>query len=292
MRQPSPSAGPELQEQAAFAPPGMGKTTNAAGKTHNGAAAAATGTTATDPAPGPAGDALDEGFIHRIAPVFKLLRLYSRLEVEGLERIPDGPAILAANHTGWLGLDYAYSALSVYDARKRIVRGMAHKTWFMRPKIAEFARRLGLHAADKDAMKAIVLAGHLVLIFPEGEKGAFKSERERYMLQEFARGYIRVAMDTGVPIVPVAIVGGEEANPSSERIDSYEALLDLSLPTPQNLFPRPVKWRISFLPPVKLEGGPARAADRDAVHAENERIRAILQVEVARLISVRGHPFL
>lgn len=237
-------------------------------------------------------DDIDEGFIHRIAPVFKLLRLYSRLEVEGLERLPDGPVILIANHTGWLGLDYAYTALSIYDAKKRIVRGMAHRTWFLRPRIGDIAHRLGLTEVSKDAMRRTLEGGHMVLIFPEGEKGAFKPERERYLLQDFARGYIRTALECGVPIVPVAIVGGEEANPSSARLDSYEDLLNLSLPMPQNLFPRPVKWRISFLPAVRLDGGPEKASDHDYVHEWNDRIRTRLQAEIARLVSVRGNPFL
>lgn len=237
-------------------------------------------------------DLFDEDLIHRVAPIFKLLRLYSRLEVEGVERIPDGGAILAANHTGWIGLDYAYTALSVYDTRKRVVRGMAHPTWFRKSDIASMAARLGLFEVNKDTMRALLRAGEIVLIFPEGEKGAFKPERERYILQEFARGHIRVALESGVPIVPVAIVGGEEANPSSGRIDSYEDLLHLSLPMPQNLFPRPVKWRIRFLEPVYLEGGPERAADSGYVHKVNEEIKMHIQTEVGRLLSLRGHPFL
>ncbi len=234
----------------------------------------------------------DESFIHRATPVFKLLRLYSRLEVTGLERIPDKGAILVANHTGWLGLDYAYTALSVYDARKRIPRGMAHPTWFKREDIGKIAGRLGLFEASKATMRRLLEAGELVFLFPEGEQGAFKSKEEPYVLKPFARGYMRVAMETGVPIVPVAIVGGEEANPSGGPVDSYEALLDLTLPHPQNLFPRPVKWRISFLEPVTMDGGEPAAADRSRVHKQNEKIRGLIQAELKRLLSLRGHPFL
>lgn len=245
------------------------------------------------PEPGdPQPDVFDESFIHRATPIFKLLRLYSRLEVTGLEQIPEKGAILAANHTGWIGLDYAYTALSVYDARKRVPRGMAHPTWFKREDIGKIAGRLGLFEASKETMNQLLAKGELVFLFPEGEKGAFKPQAQQYQLQPFARGYIRAAMETGVPIVPVAIVGGEEANPSAGRIDSYEALLDLSLPHPQNLFPRPVKWRISFLEPVRLEGGTKAAGDRERVHAENETIRGLIQAELKRLLSLRGHPFL
>lgn len=235
---------------------------------------------------------LDEGFLHRVTPVFKLLRLYSRLEVSGLERIPEKGAVLAANHTGWLGLDYAYTALSVYDAKKRIPHGMAHATWFKREASRDFARRLGLFEANKDTLRETLKRDELVLLFPEGEKGAFKGERDRYVLQPFAHGWLQAAMEADVPVVPVAIIGGEEANPSSGRIDSYEKLLDLSLPMPQNLFPRPVKWAISFLEPVHIEGGPEAAQDRERVREGSERVRSLIQSELQRLLSLRGHPYL
>lgn len=282
--------GPVGDQDGAAAGLATGPRAAAAPKTDDAPPAAQQGPTSDPPDLEPATP--DPSLVHRIAPLFKLLRLYSRLEVEGVEHIPDGPAILVANHTGWTGLDYAYAALTVHDTKKRFVRGLAHKTWFMREKVAGLARRLGLIEVSKDAMETLVARGELVLIFPEGERGAFKGEKERYMLQPFARGYVRVALKTGVPIVPVAIVGGEEANPSSRRIDSYEDILDLSLPMPVNFFPRPVKWRISFLPPVTLEGGEEAAADRDLVHRINDRIRQDVQDELHRLVSVRGNPFL
>lgn len=242
------------------------------------------------PAPDPA-RGFDPSLLHRVAPVFKLLRLYSRLEITGLERIEPGPMILAANHTGWTGLDYAYTALGVYDALKRFPRGMAHSAWFRRPQTRDLARRLGLFEAGRENLREHLEQGELVILFPEGEKGAFKGERERYVLQPFAKGWARVALETRVPVVPVAIVGGEEANPSSGRIDSYEELLDLSLPMPQNFFPRPVKWRISLLEPIRSGTGEP-VNDEKAVEETSERVRSLIQTELQRLLSLRGHPYL
>lgn len=229
----------------------------------------------------------------RILPVFQRLRDYSRVKVDGLEHVPRrGPALLVGNHTGWLGLDYAFTALSVYEAHDRIVRGMAHAAWFANPTTAKFATRCGITQITKDAIRTQVDDGRLVLMFPEGEKGAFRPGAD-YKLEPFARGFVRLAMETGVPVVPVAILGGEEANPVGTRIESYEELVNLrgGLPIPRNLIPKPVKWRIRFLAPRDIPHDPGATADRELVHALAEATRQRIQSELVDLKVVRGHPY-
>ncbi|HLF16443.1 MAG TPA: lysophospholipid acyltransferase family protein [Candidatus Thermoplasmatota archaeon] len=249
------------------------------------------------PAPAPAHppeDGLDPAFLEKVAPVFRALRAYSRLQVDGLANVPAGPALLACNHTGWLGLDYAFTALSVYDGLGRMPRGMAHEAWFKMPAAGSFARRVGLFKVTKDAMRDQLREGHLVMIFPEGEKGAFRPE-SGYTLDPFARGFVRVAMATQAPVVPVAILGGEEANPVGRRIESYEELLNLKggLPIPKNILPKPVKWRIRFLPPLPFSGcSEADAVDHDRVHALAEKVRSLVQAELRTMKVERGHPYL
>ena len=231
----------------------------------------------------------------RIVPIFQRLRTYSRVRVDGLEHVPTaGPALLVANHTGWLGLDYAFTALSVWERLQRLVRGMAHPAWFANAATATFARRCGIVRISKDAIKQQMQAGELVLMFPEGEKGAFRPGSD-YQLEEFARGFVRIALETSVPVVPVCILGGEEANPVGTRIQSYEELVNLKggLPIPKNLIPKPVKWRIRFLPPLNLAGrGPADAGDPDCVHAVADATRDSIQRQLRQMIVERGHPYL
>lgn len=239
------------------------------------------------------GDGVDLRFVARLTPWLRSLRHYFRLEVDGLEHVPlTGPAILAANHTGWLGLDYALTALCVHDATGRLVRGMVHPAWFATSASAEFARRVGLHQVTKEAMAQQVRHGHLVMVFPEGERGAFRPGAA-YRLEPFARGFVRVAMATQAPVVPVCVVGGEEANPVGRRITSYEDLLGMGLPVPKNLVPRPVKWRIRFLPPVEFTGfTEADAADAARVHAVARDVQERVQAGVLALVGERGHPYL
>lgn len=243
----------------------------------------------------PEADSLDRAFVEKFAPFLRTLRSYTRLQVAGLDNIPEtGPALLTANHTGWLGLDYALTALSVYDGIGRLPRGMAHAAWFKAPATATFAKKVGLFEVTKDAMRRQLDKGELVMLFPEGEKGAFRPGSD-YQLEPFARGFVRVAMATQVPVIPVAVLGGEESNPVGRRIESYEELLDIKggLPIPKNLWPKPVKWRIKFLPPISFDGFTEKdSRDAEKVHAVAEDVRGRIQRELRKMKVERGHPYL
>lgn len=234
---------------------------------------------------------VDPHTLHGLIPFVRALRHYTRLHAEGLENVPlKGPALLVANHTGWLGLDYALTALLLHDECERMPRGMVHSAWFLTPQTAHFAQRVGLSKVSKESMAAELRDGNLVLVFPEGEKGAFR-KATGYRLTEFARGFVRVAVQEDVPVVPVAILGGEEANPVDRTLESYEQLLKMPIPVPRNLFPKPVKWRIRFLPARRLGAQVPDAGDRDAVHAAAEAVRAEIQGALDQLKVERGHPY-
>lgn len=230
-----------------------------------------------------------------MVPFFRGLRNYTRLKVDGLDNVPvEGPALIVGNHTGWLGLDYALTALSIYDAHERVVRGMAHAAWFQNPATRSFAKKVGLFQVTKDAMADQLANGNLVMMFPEGEKGAFRPGSD-YTLEEYARGFVRVAMAAKVPVVPVAILGGEEANPVGKRIEGYEELLKMrgGLPIPKNLIPRPVKWRIRFLEPMDFSQYDADdAGDHDLVHSIAEATRAKVQHTLRKMQVERGNPWI
>ncbi|MEA3191428.1 MAG: hypothetical protein QOD77_2010 [Thermoplasmata archaeon] len=235
---------------------------------------------------------MDPKTLDGLIPLVRALRGYTRLRADGLEHVPlKGPALLVANHTGWLGLDYALTAVVLHDECERIPRGMVHAAWFVAPQTARFAARVGLSKVSKEAMAAALRAGHLVVVFPEGEKGAFRATTG-YQLSEFARGFVRVAVQEDVPVVPVAILGGEESNPVDRTIESYEQLLKMPIPVPTNLFPKPVKWRIRFLSPRRLGDTVPDPDDRAAVHAAAEAMRGELQVALDQLKAERGHPYL
>lgn len=233
---------------------------------------------------------VDRGTIEQWAAPTRKLREYCRLHVEGIENIPEGPAILAANHTGWSGLDYALLFLTLYDDAHRTPRVAVHPTYFRLERIRQLAEQLGFYEVSVSTSTKILDEGGLIAFFPEAEAGNFKPIWKRYQLQPYRPGFARVALASMAPIVPVVIIGGEEANPTlgSIRLDK----LDLPIPIPLSILPLPVKWRIKILPPIDpsqyLE---ADAPDKDVAAHIARDIQKRMQAEIHRQLELRGNPF-
>ena len=141
----------------------------------------------------------------------------------------------------------------------------------------------------------------VVGVFPEGAKGFLKPNDKRYQVQRFGRGgFVQLALATRTPIVPVAVVGGEELHFSlgnsrmlarlvnqfipQERADSFPILL--------NLLPLPVKWRIEFCEPIDVSKyGPEGARDTLLVNHLTEQVRARIQEGLDRNLALRRSMF-
>lgn len=231
---------------------------------------------------------LDPAFIERLAEPYRKVRAYCRVTVEGLEHVPPGKAVIVANHTGWNGLDYANLFLTLYDDLGRVMHTAVHPAFFRMPLLGRLAPRLGLFEVSVKHSMEILDQGGLIQFFPEAEAGNFKPFTKRYELQPFKPGFARVALAANAPIVPVVIIGGEEANPSLGVLRTKETL-GVDLPIPLNLVPFPVKWRIAFLPPVY----PDRYLEGDVVDVDlGERIamdlRDAMQKEIRIQLDKRG----
>jgi len=134
----------------------------------------------------------------------------------------------------------------------------------------------------------------LVTVFPEGAKGAGKLYRERYRLARFGRGgYVRMALRSGAPIVPIAIVGAEEIHPVLAKSDVLARLLGLPYfpitPTfpwlgPLGLIPLPSRWRIPFGEPIDLSSYPPDSAeDFHLVSQVSDEVRYIIQQRIHKM---------
>ncbi|HVM46149.1 MAG TPA: lysophospholipid acyltransferase family protein [Candidatus Thermoplasmatota archaeon] len=234
----------------------------------------------------------DREAIEKVARRLRKLRSYFRLHVEGLERIPPGPVVLVANHTGWAGLDYAMLFLSVYDGTGRIPRVAVHPSYFRVAPLRPRAEKLGFYEVSVQTSTRILDEKGAVCFFPEGEDGNFKPIWKRYQLQPFKPGFARVALASLAPIVPISVVGGEDANPTVGRLAPLEDILDVPIPIPLSILPLPAKWRIHVNEPIDphqyLERG---TPDDDTAQTIAQDVREILQRDVRRQLDERGNPF-
>lgn len=235
---------------------------------------------------------IDHAAVERAAQHLRRLRGYSRLQVEGLDHLPDGPFIVVANHTGWAGLDYANLFITLYDATKRIPRVAVHPSFFRHAWSRDLGQRLGFFEVSVQTSTRILDEKGIVVFFPEGEAGNFKPIWKRYQLQPFKPGFARVALATEAPVLPVAIVGGEDANPSLGRLKPLENLVRSPVPIPGSILPLPVKWRLSVMEPLD----PARylrdeSPDRDLAEEMARDLRARMQIELHEQLEKRGNPF-
>src|SRR5262245_40574908 len=166
-----------------------------------------------------------------------LYRKYFRAETFGLENVPDGPCLLVANHSGqlpWDGISVASALLFDRDP-PRIARAMVERWAQTLPFVSYFFQRCGQILGTPENCRRLLEDVESILVFPEGVRGLSKPITQRYQLQEFGNGFIRLALETRAPVVPVAIVGAEEQAPAF-NVRSVARLLDLPsfpvMPTP------------------------------------------------------------
>jgi 1-acyl-sn-glycerol-3-phosphate acyltransferase len=129
----------------------------------------------------------------------------------------------------------------------------------------------------------------LVLVFPEGAKGTEKLYKDRYRLRRFGRGgFVKAAMKARVPIVPIALVGAEEAQPVFAHLSPLAKLTGLIYAPLTPLFYLPAKFKIRFLPPVHTEDlGERPWEDRGLVQTVSQDIRAMIQEELFDMVGKR-----
>ena len=205
-------------------------------------------------------------------------RYWFRVETRGIENVPEGRVLLIANHAGntfaWDGAMLA-TTLFLEAEPPRMLRGMGE---FYLPTIPFFGtllHRSGSVVGTPANCVQLLEHEEAVMVFPEGERGFVKTLRHRYELQRFGLGFLRLALETDTPIVPVGIVGSEEQSPGLMRSKALGRLIGApvapvtwTLPWlgPVGMLPLPVKFRMHFGQPLRFEGDPTE----DDAHMEKK----------------------
>lgn len=217
-------------------------------------------------------------------------RHWFRAEWEGLEHIPrSGPALLVANHAGAVPPDAPVIMHGIETQVGRPVYGLADYFFRALPVVGTiWARAGGVTAHPDNAHRLLHDDGQLVLVFPEGIKGPSKPFSQRYRLARFGRGgFVESAMRAGVPVVPIAVVGAEEAMPVLAQSDLVAKVLRIPY-APLTVGWLPAKFRLRVLPPISFGVAPnLERYPRSRVMEEADAIRTAIQEALFDLLSQR-----
>jgi 1-acyl-sn-glycerol-3-phosphate acyltransferase len=248
----------------------------------------------------------DEEFAELIRPFFEFFYdRWWRVKATGVHHVPaHGRALLVANHAGIVPWDATMMSIAIQREHPlpRYARFLVLNWAFDLPWISMIRKVGGVVASPYSAMR-LLDQDELVAVFPEGVKGAGKPFSERYRLQRFGRGgFVEIALRTGAPMVPVAVVGSEEIYPKLGELPLLARLLGAPYfpvtPTfpalgPFGVIPLPSKWRIEFCAPIDTsQYGPDAADDRGLVFELSERVRDTIQQKLYDNLVERGPAFL
>jgi len=236
-------------------------------------------------------------------PLFRVLyERYWRVDARGACHVPkNGPVILVSNHSGALPFDATMIAYALEEAQyPRPTRFLYDRFVENLPWVPSFFKKAGGVVASHENAARLLEKGELVGLFPEGVAGLSKLYSERYVLQPFSGGFVRLALRFGAPIVPVAVVGAEEIYPLVGRLKGIGRLIGTPyLPVtpffpllgPLGLIPLPTKWQIRFGKPIVLGTADPRRLDGTAVRAAAEQVRRRVQTMVRALLRERNSVF-
>jgi 1-acyl-sn-glycerol-3-phosphate acyltransferase len=243
-----------------------------------------------------------EGLFDRVVADF-LYHLWFRCDVEGIEHVPaEGGALVVANHAGALPPDAAMIAKAIKEEhpRGRPLHITVEHFFKGYPGFSVLLPKLGcVPAHPANVHRLLCDERQLVLVFPEGRKGTEKLFKDRYRLRRFGRGgFVEAAMRGGAPIVPVAVVGAEEAAPIFAHVPALKRLTGLIYFPITPTFPHlgllgmlgylPAKFRIRFLPPVPTDDmGDAPWGDKGLVQRVSDEVRATIQSHVLDMVGRR-----
>jgi 1-acyl-sn-glycerol-3-phosphate acyltransferase len=260
----------------------------------------------------------DERFLGITLPLWDLIsKYYFRTEIDGWERIPDRTSLLIGVHSGGTLTMDAWTLVYGWQRHfenQRVLHGTAHDVLLTLPGLGDYFRASGVISASRESVGRALAEGRDVIVWPGGEKDAMRSWRRRDVAELGGRkGFVRQAIRSGVPILPVATVGGHDtvfvlsegqwlANALDRFTGLKKKLRGANLPIvagfpfplaiealPAHL-PLPAKIRTEFLDPIEVDHDPERVNDEKYVQGIYDEVHGAIQAGMTRLAKKRQFP--
>jgi 1-acyl-sn-glycerol-3-phosphate acyltransferase len=253
-------------------------------------------------------------------PFVDLLEKYwFRVEVDGWERVPEETSLVIGVHSGGALTMDAWTLVNAWQKHfegRRVLHGTAHDVLMAAPGLGNWFRAVGVIAANRTSVGTALARGEDVAVWPGGEVDAMRSWRKRDVATLGGRkGFVKQAIRSGVPIVPVATVGGHDtvfvlsegrwlADAVDKVLGLKKTLRGANLPIiagfpfpiaveilPAHL-PLPAKIRTEILDPIEVDTDPDRAGDTAYVQKIYDEVEAVIQAGMDRLAARRTLPVL
>ena len=255
-----------------------------------------------------------EAFQRINRPIWTFLNdYYFRLEIDGWDRIPDEPSLLIGIHSGGSLTMDAWSLVEAWGRHfegKRILHGTAHDVLMAAPGLGDYFRAAGVIPASRRGVGTALAAGHDVIVWPGGEKDAMRNWRKRdEAVLGNRKGFVRQAMRSGTPIVPVATIGGHDTvfvvsegkflakwTGLGKRLRGANIPIIVGFPFPLAVeilpahIPLPAKIRTEFLDPIDVDHDPERLDDQEYVDKIYNEVQTAIQGGMDRLAKKRRFP--
>jgi 1-acyl-sn-glycerol-3-phosphate acyltransferase len=244
-------------------------------------------------------------------PIARLSETYFRAEVEGVEHLTAGRSMLVSTHNGGCVMPDMQALMVAFWRRFGLETpgyGLTHAIVLRMPWIGKLSMKLGAIAASHENGSKVLRAGHPLLVCPGGDEDALKPFSARHQIVfGRRRGFIRLAIEQQVPIIPIISVGAHEiffilndgrrlAQSSwvARRLRIKSVPMSLSFPfglTPAGLLsvPLPSKVRVRVLPRIELGEKPSAAKDAAVVERCFEHVRSTMQRSLDQLAAERAH---
>lgn len=229
-----------------------------------------------------------------VAPFLWLYKNYFRVETFGIEKVPPGRVLLVSNHSGQVPVDGAMIGVAMLTAANppRAVRGMVEKWVPSLPYVSTMFARAGQVVGTPENCRRLLRSEEAVMVFPEGMRGIAKLWPQRYQLQEFGLGFMRLALETNTPIIPIAVIGGEEQAPAVANLKPLAKLIGFPA-WPVTVtgvpLPLPTKYRLYFGDPLTFSGRPD---DEDSeLDKKVKTVKTAIQGMIDRGLAERKHVF-